>query len=547
MRLINTRLISAWLFGISLSYYLLGFFSNFHTTDLDVVFLTLVFHSGVSLFFYYSLGMARKQFQHDPVDLGLTAVLFIVLLSFALRTFEMAKQFTSLFDPSYFHLEKTQLVYFVSAVIPALPISALLLSLAPKKQLKQTLAFQALERNLSGLLIASLFFIVYLILASIFNRPIFDVDDIFFDTDGLLWRTRLTTNAYQDYYWRSVHPFVLLIIRPLITLIAFSLNGDKLSAAFVLVAFSGALCVFLAWYFIKHMIGNSIYALLIASLLGASAAHLVFGSLIETYIFLAATTMIFLVFLLKDQPLLVLIITGAASFGITITNFASTVIAFLFIKRNLKQWISYGLLVSMLIFPITLLNNLVYPNSQPYFFTPSSLNAETGNTFSPTIERASAIVRVMFLHSIVAPVPLVFKAEIPFLKVWMSKFDPIQLSKYQTWFGKTLAYFWLGLIVLGATLFLKNLYLKRTDNRFPLAFICILFFNFVLHLLYGKDIFLYSTNWTYAIILFLALAWKDLADKRWFQLVLFIFLGLLLFNNSHLFLTMLTASATHIK
>lgn len=457
----------------------------------------------------------------------------------------MAGQFPSLFDSTFFQIETGQATSFIAAIFSAFPLSAWMIHLAKEKKPRQTRFYKLVDANLPGILLAISFFSIYLILASIFNRPIFDVDDIFFDTDGLLWRTRFTTASYRDYYWRSVHPFALMIIRPLITLVSFLLKGDKLAAAFVLTAFAGALCVFLAWYFVKHTIGNSIYALLTASLLGASASHLVFGSLLETYIFLAAVMMIFLVLLLKDKPLPVLILTSVVSFGITLTNFIQTAIAFIFIKRDFWQWVKYGLIVGALVIPLTLLNNLIYPDSQPYFFTPSSLSAEADNTFAPTIGRASAIIRVMFLHSIVAPDPLILEEEIPFLKVWMFKADPMRLSKYGTWFGKTLAFFWLGLVLLGGLLFLKNL--KRWDNRFPFAFILILLFNFALHLRYGKDLFLYSANWTYAIILFLALAWQEYADKRWFQIMLLVFITLLFANNSRLILTMLSTSALHIK
>jgi hypothetical protein len=323
------------------------------------------------------------------------------------------------------------------------------------------------------------------------------------------------------------------------------LKGDKLAAAFVLTAFAGALCIFLAWYFVKRMVGNPLYALLIASLLGASAAHLVFGSLIETYIFLAAVTLAFLVLLLKDQPLFVLIITGTLSFGITITNFIQTAIAFIFVRRTFIQWVIYGLIVGALVIPLTLLNNFIYPDSQPYFFVPSSFTAEADNTFVPSMERGRAVLRVMFLHSVVAPDPLILDEEIPFLKVWIFKADSLLVSKYATAFGKSAALFWLGLMLLGGFLFLKNL--KKRDNRFSFAFIFILLFNFILHLQYGKDIFLYSTNWTYAVILFPALAWEELADKRWFQIILLVFIALLLANNSRLIFTMLSTSALHIK
>jgi hypothetical protein len=285
--------------------------------------------------------------------------------------------------------------------------------------------------------------------------------------------------------------------------------------------------------------------MLTAALLGASAAHLVFGSLIETYIFLAAVTLVFMVLLLRDKPLFALVITGTISFGITLTNFVQTAIAFIVVKRDFKQWLKYGLIVGALVIPLALLNNFIYPNSQPYFFIPSNLTSETGNTFTPSVARGAAVLRVMFLHSIVAPDPLILKEEIPFLKVWLFKAEPMRMSEYHTWFGKTLAFAWLGLLLLGGFLFLKNL--KKEDNRFTFAFILILLFNFWLHLRYGKDIFLYSTNWTYAIILFLGLAWKEMANKRWFQIVLLVFLTLLMVNNSRLIFTMLSTSALHIK
>jgi hypothetical protein len=64
---------------------------------------------------------------------------------------------------------------------------------------------------------------------------------------------------------------------------------------------------------------------------------------------------------------------------------------------------------------------------------------------------------------------------------------------------------------------------------------------------FGKELFLYATNWTYAIIFLLALAWKEFANKRWFQIALLVFVALLLVNNSRLIFTMLSTSALHIK
>jgi len=545
LKFIDLRLVSAWILSVVLSFFILGFLGNFYSTFFEIILLTLLVQFLIGLLIYRLLGKAEQLRASQLFDLVLTLALFFVLTAFALTMFGMANQFPRLFDAGYFILKNGQWIPFIIGSVLALPCLAWGLKFVKQSSFKQTAAYHFINEIVTGLFVAGFFFSVYLMLASIFNRPVFDVDDIFFDSDGLLWRMRFVTDSYRDYYWRSVHPFVLLIIRPLITLFAFFLKRDRLAAAFVLVAFAGALCVFLAWYFVKHTVGNSIYALLLASLLGVSAAQLVFGSLIETYIFLAAVALVFMVLLLRDKPLFVLVITGTISFGITLTNFIQTVIAFIMVKRDFKQWIKYGLIVGALVIPLALLNNFIYPNSQPYFFIPSNLTSETGNTFAPSVARGAAVLRVMFLHSIVAPDPLILKEEIPFLKVWMFKAEPMRVSEYRTWFGKTLAYAWLGLLLLGGFLFLKNL--RKEDNRFTFAFILILIFNFLLHLRYGKDLFLYSTNWTYAIILFLGLAWRELANKRWFQVVLLIFVALLMANNSRLIFTMLSTSALHIK
>jgi hypothetical protein len=535
----------AWIVSVSFAFFALGFLGNFYSTFFEIIPLTLLIQFLAGLLIYRLLGKAKYLRSSQPLDLAIALALFLALTAFALTLLGMANQFPRLFDAGYFILKNGQVIPFIIGSFLSLPCLAWGRKFVKQNSVKQTAAYHFMNEIVTGLLVAGFFFIVYLMLASIFNQPVFDVDDIFFDSDGLLWRTRFVTDRYRDYYWRSVHPFVLLIVRPLIALFAFFLKGDRLAAAFVLVAFTGAFCVFLAWYFVKHTVGNSLYALLTASLLGASAAHLVFGSLIETYIFLAAVAMAFMVLLLKDKPLFALIIAGALSFGITITNFIQTAIAFIFVKRDLKQWIKYGLIVGALVIPLALLNNFIYPNSQPYFFIPSSLTTEADNTFAPSVARGEAILRVMFLHSIVAPDPLILEEEIPFLKVWIFKAEPMRLSEYDTWFGRTLAFAWLGLLLLGGFLFLKNL--RKEDNRFTFAFTLILLFNFALHLRYGKDLFLYSANWTYAIILFLSLAWKELANKKWFQVVLLVFLALLLVNNSRLIFTMLSASALHIK
>lgn len=545
---LNKRLILAWMLGIIPSYFMLGFLDRYYTSFIGFGLAAFLFHIPAALFVYYLFGRLRRDFQTRPFETGIAIALFAALSLFGWSLLDGANQFPRLFEARTFLIQENRLLPFAVGVILSFAASAWMMTAFGKRIRKSRLA-QFLDANLGGLLLGLIFFSIYFLIAYIINQPVFNSDDIFFDADSRLWRWRFATENYRDYYWRPVHPFALIVIRPLVGLISILFKGDTLVAAFALVAGTGALCVFLVWHFMKRAVGSSTYALLIASMLGASSAHLVFGSLIETYIFLAAVALIFIVLLLENKPLHALVITGLVAFGITISNFGQTVIAHLMVRRSIRQLIVYGLIVAALVVPLTLLNNFVYPDSQPYFFDPSTYEGEGHNSFPPTLQRAHFLGRVMFLHGMVAPQPLIYEEEIPFLKVWMFraaiKKEPMRLARYETWFDTSLAYAWLGLLLLGGMMFLKNL--RRDDNRFSLTFILTILFNFALHMQYGKDVFLYSVNWTYAVLLFLGLAWRDFAGKRWFQILLLIFIALLLANNLQLILTMLSASALRIK
>lgn len=470
-------------------------------------------------------------------------------LAFFVSLINMASRFPRMFDVTAYFLPIDVLIYFVVGVLVSLPAATYALSAARRANVQQTRLYKFADENIGGLVIAALFFCIYFLLASIFNQPIFNFDDIFFDTDSKLYRFRFGTELYRDYYERTVHPYVLILVRPWVWMVSLFLKGDMLYGAFIVTALTGAVCVFLVWYFVKESSSNRLYALLIATLFGASASQLIFGSLIENYIFLAATALLFMVMLLKNSPMYALVITGAAAFGITISNIAQTVIAHFMVKRNIPQLIKYGLIVGALIIPLNLLNNFIYPGAHPYLWAVDTLQYEEKNVFEPTLQRANFLGRVMLLHSFVSPDPLMLKEDIPFLKVWMFraalKKAPLEIARYETDLGNALVAVWLVLVAVGGVLFLKNLF--KQDNRFPFAFILITLFSFALHMRYGRDVFLYSANWTYAITLFLALAWRELSGRRWFQVSLLAFVALLMVNNSRLILLMLWASWMHIR
>jgi hypothetical protein len=92
------------------------------------------------------------------------------------------------------------------------------------------------------------------------------------------------------------------------------------------------------------------------------------------------------------------------------------------------------------------------------------------------------------------------------------------------------AWFWLGLLALAALTWLIN-FRRNKARSISLALLACILINLALHLRYGKELFLYSPNWTYALILLAGLGWQGLARSRWFQVVLLLFLALMAVNN----------------
>ena len=461
----------------------------------------------------------------------------------------MALHYPGLFQADKYLIAPNLILYFAVGLLAALPGSIWTSNFIQQKNLSQSRIFRFVDEHLGGILLAILFFIIYFFLANIFNQERFKSDDIFFDTDAQLWRWRFGTEKFRDYYQRPVHPFVLIIIRPLVWIVSVAFKGDMPHGTYALLALSGAMSVFLVWYFVRRITGNSIYALLIGGLFGATTSQLVYGSVIETYGFLGTAALIFIIVLLTDAPLYAQVIAGLAAFGITVSNYGQTVITHIMIKRNFKQWVIYGVICVIFFAPLNLLNNVFYPDAAPYFWDQTSLEFEGKNVFEPNFQRLNYLGRVMLLNSIVAPEPLLLREEILFLKVWIYRAEiknmPMQIAQYETPFETSVAYLWLGFVILGGILFLKNI--RKEDNRYTFAFIVTLLFYFVLHSRYGKDLFLYAANWTYAIILALALAWREISTKRWFQISLLGFVILLLINNARIILFMLAASSLHFR
>ena len=546
----HSRLFLSLFFASIAAFFVTGFLSNFYAELYMLALLTVFSQLIFGAFFYYTIGRLKDSMQKDASAFCIAASLFVLVFVFQALIFRMGLQFLTLFNANLFLLEDREINLFLAISVLSLPWLAWNLSRLREPALYRVLSQNKfiifIQENLSGLSLSASFFGLYLLIGSVLNSHGFDVDDIFFDSDGFIWRFRLTTGHWQDFYWRSVHPLALLILRPSVNLLSLFLHGDVYFAAIILTAFAGAACVFLAWMFLKEVFQNAVPALIMAFLLGISTSHLIFGSLIETYIFLAVATLLFFVLIQrKNQSLPLLISVGVVTMGFTLTNFAQTVIALFGSKPDVKSTIKYIFVVVALVVSLTLVSNLFYPNASPYFFVPTSFFAEEQNVRAVSLNRPQALTRSFLFNNIAAPEPLLSNKDIPFTQFRFYRAEDYKISAYHTPLESVTGWTWFAFLALAGIFFVKDF--KSQNIKLTLSLLGCVLFNLLVHLRYGKELFLYSPNWTYAVVLLLGISWRKLLVHKWFQGILIAFLLLLMLNNAALLFTIMENSAPYIR
>lgn len=412
------------------------------------------------------------------------------------------------------------------------------------------------HNNIPGLILALTFFIVYIYIGAFFNTPLTATIDNYLDADNGPWIQLIADPNGFHQEMRVPHPFAFFIFRPL-GWFANLFFQDPFRSATFLNALAGGVSIFLAWLFVKAQTKNRIYAFLIATLLGLSTSHLVFGSIVESYIF-SATVLIgfFWVLQVRKDSMPMLISLSLLSFGITITNFIQTLIGFSISDLRWKRIFYFGGVVVSMGVILTLIHAAWYPSSKPFYLTSSSYgeNAYVFSIFQEPpweiIGRLVLLVRTFLLYSIIAPIPFVLLEEVggsfpsfQFFKT--SNLDRVYLYSEYNGFGNILVFVWVLFVFVAGIYFLWKLFKSRKFNL-SFAFVLCLLFSFVLHFFYGEDPFLYSTNWTYALVFFVSFGLAPLGKYRLFQVFLTIFLFILAYNQWQFITFMMDVVSHHL-
>ncbi len=541
-----------FLMSLFFTYAIIGFLNGVFKGRFEIIAFSLVSTSVGSVVGYYLVCRASRSF-HDgflsnPVNvlLALSLPIFLAGMTYG------ALQYPAMLSLAYIRVPSVWFgIYFSSAVIGGawgLLVLEQFEARSYDKVFRQTKLFAFIKDNLPGIYAASFFFLINLIVARALNHPTYSINSVIFEADAGPWMSILGYPEGHDVN-RAVHPLVLLTLRPLTSFVRLFLADKWYLAPMIVVAAMNGLSVLMGWLFVKRATQNTSYAFPFAIMLGTTAAHLLFGSLTETYVFGMTSLVLFVILVQSDEKRFsVLVPAGLLVFGVTVTNIAQSMII-LFFKKIFGFWrlIYYGVVVLTISIALTALVSVLYPGNQTFFFVPADLAFE-GRFSKPiyegpmerVIERVGVVGRAVFLYGVVAPSPMESVAR--------KNTDP--LTEYETfnyrshlkaWYNGS-AYvplvLWLVLLAGALFFFLKNV---RTSSHTPLmlGLLASIAFNFLLHMNYGTELFLYSTFWTYLLVFFTALALAEFAGHRWLEIVLAVFVLMLMINNGWFILVIL--------
>ena len=391
----------------------------------------------------------------------------------------------------------------------------------------------------SGIPLAIIFSVVYSLIGMTLNMAGIETVDNFLDADNSTWVQRIAGPSGYSYEMRGPHPFAFLIFRPMGWLFNI-FTGNYVLSAILLNAIAGGVCVFLVWVYVRRRAGDPTYALLFAGLIGLTTTHLFFGSVVESYIFSAASLIVFFVLLqMESAPLGLLVASSLVTFGITLTNFIQSIIGYVIQRPRFRDIIRFAGLAGSIGIILSLVHSALYPSAR-LFFLLSGVRAEEEFTVSlfsdpswKIIGRIVLLVRTILLYTVIAPKPYVFTREVGgifprfnFFKIVPGTFS---FSSYDA-VGKLLVLIWV-VVLLGSLFVFVRDFVKHRKFDIRSALLACLFFNFFLHLFYGYEPFLYSADWAYALILFAAISLVSQAKNPVFKLGMLIFLIVLAYHQ----------------
>jgi len=546
----------SFLVTLNLTYGAIGFLREILRTPFGMFLFAVTFMTIGTTLGYFLVQRAAESVRTGFLSKPINVILALSLPIFWVALIINASQYQSMFTIETILVPPTWIPLFI---LTAFASAILSLFLIPRYSSLITHYSLFTIHHLPGIYAAIFFFLIELIISRSLNHPALDKNTVLFEADAGPWMTILASpdGAMIN---RSVHPLSLIIIRPLIRLVSGMMGEHYALGGMLVVSAVAGLCVFMTWLFVKRATNSSTYAFIFAILLGSTATHLLFGSLAENYIFgTAALIFFFLLIQSNETRFSVLVPAGLLLFGITITNIAQGVIGLFFNKFGFKRLVQYSVLVLSLGILLTISTSILYPNTQTLFFVPEDIafefnfvSSSEGTLSDPIrlsepqsiIRKLNVVSRSFLLYGAVGPQILeVISEKPPCPTIDLKTFD-VRTGKLASYkgFSNLPLVLWLALLAGAFFMFVKNIR-KSQHASLMLGLLGVLGFNFLMHLFYGTELFLYTPYWIYAFVLFISLALSDFAERHWFQWVLTVIVFVLMVNNFGFIFNILRALA----
>lgn len=341
-----------------------------------------------------------------------------------------------------------------------------------------------------------------------------DKVDTFFDMDNNRVIRNMTVIDAREHFRTEVHPFFVLLVNPVGALLAGTL-GSEILGALLLNALLGAFGVFLSFSFFRFFFDVP-DAWLLASIFAFSSSQLLFSILPETATMAVITlllTYILFVFTLRTGRIswFLWVLAGLLSFGVTITNFAQTLILFATALRFsdkqkkciqcLFQAMKLSGITLFLAVILALIQKFCYPTSKLFFlpeiYQPGAnvlrfVNLE--NLYQHPGKVAVQLFKYTFLINFFAPIPVLAGTRFAFSL--SSEFSPLGVFGLLIW-----VFLWLYSLI-GKW---NSSNQDRASRYMVYGFLLCLIFNMVLHSVFynakfpGIEYFLYTGNFTFLV------------------------------------------------
>ena len=348
--------------------------------------------------------------------------------------------------------------------------------------------------------------------------------DLVFDAD-VPSRIIDLTRVGGAHYRTQVHPLFVLVLNPLGLLLraglrALGIEPSGRLAAMLLTSAAAAAGVALLFVWLRRTSAGG-PALLWALLFGLSASQMVFGALPETGVF-SALSLLAVFFVVSDpgRSAALRLAASVGCFGMALTNIGAVFVARADAlwnegwRRAVRAAASLAVVAVVATAPLAALQLWIYPRTVAFydwsglarddhlsFYRPSSV----GDGLSHLADLGAHLV----LFNLAAPRLEIHgqpaRPTVDYPRVSWSAFRPAGLAH---------AGLWIAILASSALGLLSSRHSWKPPIRAVFLWLAM---NAALHSVFGLSLFLYSCQWTFAVVAFAALgadAWAGEASAR---------------------------------